>query len=62
MLTQTPKGYRFPRCIIGYCVYCYHRFNLSYRYIEEMMAKRGVRIIPKPVSNYCYEHAFITGC
>ena len=56
MRTQTPKGYRFPICIIDYCIYCYHRFNLSYRDIEEMMAKGGVRVIPKSASNFllCY--------
>ncbi len=30
MITQSPKGYRFPVGIIDYCVFCYHRFNLSY--------------------------------
>ena len=28
--------------IIGYCVWLYHRFPLSLREIQEMMAERGV--------------------
>ena len=53
MLTQAPKGYRYPACIIDYCVFCYHRFNLSYRDIEEMMAKRGVRVSYESIRKWC---------
>jgi putative transposase len=34
--------HRFPAEIISYCVWLYYRFALSYRDINEMMAKRGV--------------------
>jgi putative transposase len=33
---------RFPAEIISHCVWLYYRFALSYRDINEMMAKRGV--------------------
>jgi len=36
------KGYRFPADIIGYAVWVYYRFNLSYRDVEDLLAERGV--------------------
>jgi len=35
-------GYRFPREIIGHGVWLYNRFSLSFRDVEELLAKRGV--------------------
>jgi putative transposase len=35
------KGYRFPVEIISHCVWLYHRFPLSLREVQEMMAERG---------------------
>lgn len=53
MLTKAPKGYRFPAGVIDYCVYLYHRFNISYRDIEEMMAKRGIRVSYESIRKWC---------
>ena len=36
------KGYRFPRTVIGYAVWAYHRFALSLRDVEDLLAERGV--------------------
>jgi transposase-like protein len=36
------KGHRFPVEIISHCVWLYHRFPLSLREVQEMMAQRGV--------------------
>lgn len=36
------KGHRFPVEIISHCVWLYHRFPLSLREVQEMMAERGV--------------------
>lgn len=36
------KGYRFPRSVIGYAVWAYHRFNLSLRDAEDLLAERGI--------------------
>ncbi len=36
------KGHRFPRTIIGYAVWAYHRFALSLRDVEDLLAERGV--------------------
>ena len=36
------KGYRFPRTVIGYAVWAYHRFALSLRDVEDLLAEREV--------------------
>jgi putative transposase len=36
------KRYRFPAEIIQYAVWLYHRFNLSHRDIEDLLAERGI--------------------
>ncbi|MDV6277957.1 hypothetical protein R3Q06_31225 [Rhodococcus erythropolis] len=38
------KGFRFPREIIAHCVWLYHRFPLSLREIELLMAERGIEV------------------
>lgn len=36
------KGFRFPREIIAYAVWAYHRFALSAADVEDLLAERGV--------------------
>ena len=36
------KGFRFPREIITYAVWVYHRFALSTADVEDLLAERGV--------------------
>jgi len=38
------RGYRFPPEIISYAVWLYHRFSLSFRDVEEVLAERGVTV------------------
>lgn len=38
------KGLRFPRSVIGYAVWVYHRFTLSLRDVEDLLASRGIRV------------------
>lgn len=38
------KGYRFPRSIVSYAVWAYHRFALSLRDVEDLLAERGVTV------------------
>ncbi len=38
------KGIRFPRSFIGYAVWAYHRFALSQRDVEDLLAERGVTV------------------
>ena len=40
--TNVYRGYRFPREIISHSVWLYHRFSLSFRDVEELLAKRGI--------------------
>ena len=35
-------GHRFPPEIIGYAVWIYHRFCLSFRDVEDLLAERGI--------------------
>ena len=49
------RGYRFPPEIISYAVWLYHRFCLSFRDIEDLLAQRGITVsyeaIPKCHTN-----------
>jgi putative transposase len=36
------KGFRFPREVVAYAVWAYHRFALSTADIEDLLAERGV--------------------
>ena len=38
------RGYRFPPEIITHAVWLYHRFSLSHRDVEELLAERGVPV------------------
>ncbi|GAA0386737.1 hypothetical protein GCM10009093_11960 [Brevundimonas terrae] len=38
------KRHRFPPEVIRHAVWLYFRFNLSFRDVEELMAKRGIEI------------------
>lgn len=38
------KGIRFPRSVIGYAVWVYHRFALSLRDVEDLLASRGITV------------------
>ena len=43
--TASPfRGYRFPPEIISHAVWLYHRFALSHRYVEELLAERGIQV------------------
>ena len=37
-------GHRFPREIISHAVWLYHRFCLSFRDVEDLLAKRGIDV------------------
>ena len=38
------RGYRFPPGIIAQAVWLYHRFTLSLRDVEDLLATRGVTV------------------
>jgi putative transposase len=47
------RGYRYPGEIIGHAVWLYHRFCLSLRDIEDLMAERGVIVCYETIRQWC---------
>ena len=47
------KRHRFPSEIIQYVVWLYHRFNLSSRDIEDLMAERGIAVSYESIRLWC---------
>jgi len=47
------KRHRFPADIISYAVWLYHRFNLSHRDIEDLLAERGVIVSREAIRLWC---------
>jgi len=46
-------GYRYPAQIISHTVWLYHRFTLSFRDIEELLAARGVVVTYETIRQWC---------
>jgi len=46
-------GYRFPPAIITHAVWLYHRFALSHRDVEELLAERGVKVSYEAIRLWC---------
>jgi putative transposase len=46
-------GYRFPREIISHTVWPYHRFCLSFRDVEELLAERGITVTYESIRKWC---------
>ena len=47
------KRHRFPREIIQHAVWLYHRFNLSHRDIEDLLAERGIAVSYESIRLWC---------
>lgn len=47
------SGYRFPPQIISHAVWLYHRFTLSFRDIEELLAARGIIVSYETIRHWC---------
>jgi putative transposase len=47
------KRHRFPPTIIQHVVWLYHRFNLSSRDIEDLMAERGITVSYESIRLWC---------
>ena len=43
-LTPSYHGYRFPPDIISHAVWLYHRFSLSFRDADDLLAQRGITV------------------
>ena len=55
MMSQPPSyhGYRFPPDIISYAVWLYHRFGLSFRDLEDLLAQRGITVTHETIRRWC---------
>ena len=55
MTSQPPsyRGYRFPAEIISHAVWVYHRFGLSFRDVEDLLAQRGVTVTYESIHQWC---------
>ena len=51
--TTIYKRHRFPPEIIQYAVCLYHRFNLSHRDIEDLLAERGISVSYESIRLWC---------
>ena len=57
-------GYRFPPDIIGHAVWLYHRFCLSFRDAEDLLAQRGITVTYETIRQWCQTFGLDTldGC
>jgi putative transposase len=55
MNNRTPsyQRHRFPSEIISHAVWLYHRFCLSFREVEELLAERGITVTYETVRQWC---------
>ena len=53
MRTDLYKRHRFPTEIISHCVWLYHRFDMSFRAVEELLFERGVVLSYETVRRWC---------
>jgi putative transposase len=45
--------YRFPSEIISHGVWLYHRFSLSFREVEDLLAERGIHVSYESIRQWC---------
>ena len=56
MSSQAPdySGYRFPPEIISHAsIWLYHRFSLSFRDVEDLLAQRGITVTYETIRQWC---------
>ncbi len=47
------RGYRFPPEIISHAVWLYDRFCLSFRDVDDLLAKRGIIVSHETIRQWC---------
>ena len=57
-------GYRFPVEIISHAVWLYHRFTLSFRDVEDLLAERGIAVTYETIRQWCLTFGidYAVGC
>ena len=53
MDTPNYTRHRFPAPIIGHAIWLYHRFSLSFRDVEDLLAERGVTVSYESIRSWC---------
>ena len=55
MTSQPPsyRGYRFRPEIISHAVWLYHRFCVSFRDVEDLLAQRGITVSYEAIRRWC---------
>lgn len=56
-LSVSPPRHRFPLSIISQAVWAYHRFNHSYRDIQDELAFRGINVSHETIRKWCIKFA-----
>ena len=51
--------YRYPAQIISHAIWLYHRFTLSFRDIEELLAARGIVVSYEAIRQWCKKYGAI---
>ena len=51
------RRHRFPPQIISHAVWLYHRFSLSFRDVEDLLAQRGVEVSYETIRRWCLKFA-----
>ncbi|UCE62830.1 MAG: IS6 family transposase [Nitrospirota bacterium] len=51
--TPSYQRHRFPSEIISHAVWLYHRFCLSFREVEELLAERGITVTYETIRQWC---------
>ena len=57
-MKSAPSRYhrhRFPPEIIGYALWVYHRFCLSFRDVEDLLAERGIIVSYEAIRQWCWK-------
>ena len=49
------RGHRLPAEIIGHAVWLYHRFCLSFRDVEDLLAQRGITVSYEAIRFWCFK-------
>ncbi len=52
---KTYKRYRYPSQIISHAIWLYHRFTLSFRDIEEILACRSIVVSYESIRQWCFK-------
>jgi len=52
-LTPSYQRHRFPSELISHAVWLYHRFCLSFREVEELLAKRSISVTYETIRQWC---------